>query len=46
MLLNIYFYFCVNICGYPWILKNYASTHITDTQWIWIRIQDIYLSNG
>jgi len=31
MLLNIYFYFSVNTRGYPWILKNYAGTHITDT---------------
>jgi len=30
MLLNINFYFFVNTHGYPWILKNYASTHITD----------------
>ena len=30
MLLNINFFF-VNTCGYPWILKKYASTRITNT---------------
>jgi len=31
MLLNIYFYFFVNLRGYPWILKKYVGTRITDT---------------
>jgi len=34
MLLNFYFYYFVNTRGYPWILKNSAGTHITDTRQI------------
>jgi len=30
MLLKIYFYFFINTRGYPWILKYYAGTRITD----------------
>jgi len=46
MLLNIYFLFFVNTRGYPWILKNFADTRITNTRWIWVWIRDIYLSSG
>jgi len=31
MLLSISFYFFVNTCGYPWILKTYMDTRITNT---------------
>jgi len=44
MLLNIYLFF-VNIHGYAWILKNYASTCILDTRRIWIQVWDEYLSS-
>jgi len=29
----------------PWILKNYTGTRITDAQWIWVWVQDRYLSS-
>jgi len=47
MLLNIYFYFFVNIRRYheySYILKNYAGIRITDTRQIWVWM-DIYLIN-
>jgi len=43
-MLNIYFYFFfVNTHGYPWILKNYAGTRITDTRRIWVRVGQIFI---
>jgi len=41
-LLNIYLFIFYK---YPWILKNYAGTHLTNTRRIWIRICNKYLSN-
>jgi len=45
-MLNIYFYFFVNTCGYPWILKSYAGTRIMDTRWIWVWVRSRYLSSS
>jgi len=36
-------YLFLFFCKYPWILKNYVSTHIMDTRRIWVRVRRKYL---